>query len=502
MSKMRGVKSLDSKKSPTLPPLASPGHTYLSNRGYSIDVTGNETMASLLKDMCTVKPVVNPNAPGANMVREFPVYRESSKKLYIPRALGLRLLGPATRDRLAEGQEITFDNLAFNGSLRPEQVGIVDAFINAARDPVRQGGIISVGCGFGKTTMALYIASELRSKTLVVCHKEFLINQWRERIEQYLPRARVGLIKAKVLDVSGKDIVLASLQSIAMKEYEPGVFEQFGFVVIDEVHHTSAEVFSRALPKITARVMLGLSATLDRKDGLRKVFEWHLGTVVHAPVVRTDAELVVDVVRYPALELDEIHLFNGKLNVAAMMNALCASAARTKFIVDKLEGVLRADPGRRVLILSDRRAHLRELEELIQARGLGSTGYYVGGMKEADLAASSRCDIILGTNMMAAEGMDIPALNTLILASPVSSVEQQVGRVQRQKPCDRQYVPHVIDVWDDYSIFNNQGVRRQAFYKKKGFRVLYPTAGRQAPPPDQDEEASSPVASGFAFIDE
>jgi Type III restriction enzyme, res subunit len=322
------------------------------------------------------------------------------------------------------------------------------------------------------TTMALYILSKLQKKGLVVCHKDFLINQWRERIAQFLPNANVGLIKAKVIDVHDKDIVLASLQSLSMKEYGPGVLDQYGFVAIDEVHHTSAEVFSRALPKITSRVMLGLSATLDRKDGLRKVFEWHLGSMVHDPIKKTDTSMMIDMVRYPAHDVNEVYMFNGKLNTAAMLNNLCASPTRNRLIVDKLVEVLRRDPGRRALILSDRRAHLKELERLLNERGFHDVGYYVGGMKEAELDKSAKCEIILGTNMMAAEGMDIPVLNTLVLASPVSSVEQQLGRVQRQKPAARLYVPYTIDIWDDLSIFNNQGVRR-------GYQILNEAAGQE-----------------------
>lgn len=478
--------------------LPAPSVTYLSSRGYAIDLAGNDVLVQYLRDLCTVKPVVNPNAPGAELAKPFPVYRESSKKLYVPRALGLKLMGVPRSDTLHAGRACEA-GLCFAGKLRPEQEGIVAAFLSAARDPAKQGGIISVGCGFGKTTMALYIAAALGRKTLVICHKDFLINQWRERIAQYLPSARVGLIKAKTLDVLDKDIVLASLQSLAMKDYDRCVFEEFGFVAIDEVHHTSAEVFSRALPKITARVMLGLSATLDRKDGLRKVFEWHLGSIVHDPVARQDTDMIVEMLQYDAADLTEVHMFNGKLNTAAMLNAVCAHPERNRLLMDRLEALLRKDPGRRTLILSDRRAHLKELEAMIAARGLGSVGYYVGGMKEEALNQSAACDIILGTNMMAAEGMDIPVLNTLVLASPVSSVEQQLGRIQRQKPCDRVYIPYTLDVWDNFSIFKNQGVRRRAFYKKKGYQVKVNNIEQDIE--EEEDRMSVPPLPPYAFID-
>ena len=79
---------------------------------------------------------------------------------------------------------------------------------------------------------------------------------------------------------------------------------------------------------------------------------------------------------------------------------------------------------------------------------------------------------MLGTFNMISEGFDVPQLNTLVLATPVASVEQCIGRVQRQKKCDRKYTPYVIDIWDTFSMFKNQGFRRIAFYKKCGYTVI------------------------------
>lgn len=449
-----------------------PVMTQLSQRGYAIDIEGNEDLVMYLRDFCTVKPFVNPNAPGSNLAKTYFVYRESSRKIYIPRSLGLEMFGAPTKNTLHDGSDSL--NMIFDGALRPEQEIAANAFLEASRNPTKLGGIISIPCGSGKTTISLYLASVLRKKTLVVCHKEFLMNQWRERIKQFIPNARVGLIKAKALDIDDCDIVIASLQSLAMKDYDPIVFKSFGFVIIDEVHHTSAEVFSQALPKINAKIMLGLSATLERKDGLRKVFEWYLGKPVYHVKMREDRQMIIDMPRFYGFSShgrEEI-MRNGKPNIAAMISTICSSGPRNKLIIDKLAELLKKEPGRQVLILSDRKGHLYELDSLIQARCLGTTGLYIGGMKEEALKKSSKCDIILGTNMMAAEGMDIPTLNTLVLASPIGTVEQQLGRIQRQLPDERNFMPYVIDIHDDYSIFSNQGNRRATFYKRRGYTIL------------------------------
>ena len=488
------------------PPPRPAGETCLSRRGYAVDKRPPENAELLLqlRRELTVQPKLNPNAPrGGGGASSFPVFLESSKKLYLPRVFGLRMLGTPTRDALgpAPGEPGEprdpgiGDRLAFAGSLRPEQLAPVDAFLAAAADPARRGGIISLQCGGGKTCCALYVASVLRVKTLVICHKEFLLNQWRERAAQFLPAARVGVVKAKRVEVEGKDLVLASLQSLALKDYAPGVLDGFGLVVCDECHHLSAEVFCRALPKVTSPVMLGLSATLDRKDGLRRVFEWFLGPPVYEQGGgRDDTSLRVRVVRFPAAGYPSgtlsphdpfgtrgrvqgqqggygvVRLLpNGKPNVSRMINEICAHAPRDAAMLDELEAVLRREPRRRTLVLSDRRAHLRALEEAIAVRGLGSVGWYVGGMKEAALKESESKDILLGTVAMVSEGFDVPALNTLVLASPISSLEQPLGRIQRQKAAERAHVPLVIDVWDQFSLFHAQGMRRLRFYKQAGY---------------------------------
>ena len=167
-------------------------------------------------------------------------------------------------------------NLVFHGQLRDNQTTPVNTYLQSVQTPQGGCGLLDLPCGFGKTSLSLYILSKLRKKTLVLVHKEFLFNQWIERIQQFLPDARIGKIQGPVIDIENKDIVLGMIQSISMKEYDPEVFSSFGLTIIDEVHHISSEVFSNTLFKLVTKYMLGLSATPKRKDGLSKVFEWYL----------------------------------------------------------------------------------------------------------------------------------------------------------------------------------------------------------------------------------
>jgi superfamily II DNA or RNA helicase len=100
----------------------------------------------------------------------------------------------------------------------------------------------------------------------------------------------------------------------------------------------------------------------------------------------------------------------------------------------------------------------------------------VGGMTQEQLSQSESKQIILATYQMSSEGMDIPVLNTLILASPISSIEQSIGRIQRQKEHEREYIPMTIDIWDRFSLFQRQGIKRMEFYAKQGY-VIENTGG-------------------------
>jgi len=360
------------------------------------------------------------------------------------------------------------------------------------------------------TALSLYLSCQIGKKTLIVCHKEFLMNQWRERIAQFAPTASVGLVKQGKVDVAGRDYVLASLQSLAMRDYDADALAGFGLVCWDECHHNAAEVFSRALSKVNAPVMLGLSATPNRKDGLRKVIEWFLGKPAYSVLRRGEAGLSVVVRRYfdgsdnaAAGEYARLRmLWNGKPNTAAMITAVCAHAPRNAAILAALGDILAAEPDRKVIVLSDRRAHLTALKKLIDDAGLGTTGFYVGGMKQALLDASAERQIILATGAMANEGLDIPALNTLVFASPVTAIEQPIGRIQRQKPDERTYAPLVLDFWDDFSVFYNQGTRRQAFYKKNGYEVtVLDREGAPEPAADRSDAGSASTSASASDAD-
>ncbi len=458
---------------PTTPAPTNELNTYIGQKGYTIlKKELNDQQVSLIKKELMVRPYI-PGSPVNNNVKTFPAYRESVQKYYLPRYFGEEHFGAAKEMKLSEGDNIS---VAFNGELREHQWGPVNSYLDKVRaTSTGGGGLLDLPCAFGKTSLSLYILSQLKKKTLVLVHKEFLFNQWIERIQQFLPGARIGKIQGPVIDIEDKDIVLGMIQSLSMKEYPPSVFESFGFTIIDEVHHISSEVFSNTLFKLVTKYMLGLSATMNRKDGTSKIFKMFLGEVVFKENRKQDHPVVVRAVEYKIddEEFNEIvYDFRGNPQFSTMITKLCNYNRRSEFILQVLGDMLRENPNQQVMILAHNKSLLKYLYDAIAARNIASVGYYVGGMKEAALKESESKKVIIATYSMAAEGLDIKTLTTLIMATPKTDIEQSVGRILRE----RHGTPVVVDVIDKHDLFQKQWAKRKTFYRKQNYKIIQTTS--------------------------
>ena len=400
---------------------------YLGTRGYTIP---KSQLDIAQQDRIRRELSVAPAAQSMSFARPppYPVYRESASRFYLPRFYGERTFGPMSAPSKLPPPETL--STTFKGKLREDQQVVADLAVRTLRN--RGAGLLELYCGYGKTVLGLYIAAALGVKTAVLVHKEFLMTQWAERIEGFLPGARVGRLQAQTVDIDDKDIVMVMVQSLAIKQYPLDLFKGIGLVIVDECHHMSAEVFSNALFKAVTPYMLGLSATMTRKDGLSRVFRMFLGDVI-AKRVRTGSNTEVRVVRYhnPDEEFNETVLgYNGAINFSSMLSKLSACEHRLDFVANLVQGLVVDDEREQILVLTHFRAMIDALSDRFQAMGLDH-GYYVGGMKPADLERSATRRIVLGTFAMAEEGLDIKTLDTEVLATSKSDVVQAVGRVQR-----------------------------------------------------------------------
>jgi len=447
-------------------------NTYLGNKGYTISKSEltSEQVERIKKEL-TVKPYVS-GSPANNSQVSFPVYRESAGKIYMPHYYGIEKFGPPKEIRVSAGQDIV---LEFNGQLRDYQAPVVEKFIQYVKcEDAPRGGLLELPCAWGKTSASLNILSRLGKKTIVIVHKEFLMNQWIERIGQFLPKARIGKIQGQIIDIDHKDIVLCMLQSLSMKEYPPELFNSFGLTIIDEVHHISSEVFSNTLFKLVTKYMLGLSATMNRKDGTTNVFKMFLGKVI-CKEKRDDApEVVVRAIDYFVDDDDFNHIsldYRGNVQYSTMISKLCEYNRRSEFILRVLEDLLKENPNQQIMIIAHNRNLLKYFYEAIKHRGIagGSCGYYVGGMKEAALKETESKKIVIATFSMCSEGLDIKTLTTLIMTTPKTDIEQTVGRILREKHSE----PIVVDIIDHHDPFQKQWKKRKTFYMKENYKILH-----------------------------
>ena len=439
--------------------------TYLGNKGYTIpkDCLDISEQVFIRKTL-----LVKPYIPKSTVQpKGFPVYRESNNKLYIPRYFGNTHYG------LPENVKLTNNvnhELEFKGELRDYQKHIVKTYLSHTNDENGGGGLLEIPCGRGKTIIALNIISKLKTRTLVVVHKSFLLNQWIERIEQFLPEAKIGRIQGNIIDIEGKDIVIGMLQSLSMKEYPENMFETIGLTIVDECHHISSDVFSRSLLKIVTKYTLGLSATMQRKDGLTHVFKMFLGEIVYSEEREKDDNVLVKGIEYKVddKEFNEIILdYKGKPMYSSMITKICNYNRRNDFIIQVIIQELKEKEDQQIMILSQNKSILTYLFESINHKDIAKVGYYVGGMKEVELKKSEECKIILATYSMAAEALDIKSLTTLILSTPRTDITQAVGRILRVKH-ER---PMVVDIIDTHDVFKNQWKKRKTFYRKNNYTL-------------------------------
>jgi superfamily II DNA or RNA helicase len=457
-------------------------NSYLGEKGYSIyKVCLNDDIIKYIKSELTVKPFIM-GSP-TNNSPSFPVYQESDKKIYVPRFWGINTFGHPKSIKISYGTNI---NLTFNGSLREYQNNVINCYLkqinfNSASQTsqtnenisANSSALIELQTGGGKTVIAIKIIEILKKKTIIFVHKTFLKNQWIERINQFLPDAKIGTIQGQIIDIDDKDIVIAMIQSISMKSYPESLFDSFGFSIYDETHHMGSQVFSNCLKKCNTIYGLGLSATMNRKDGLTNVFKMYLGEICFKSESNQQEDTVlVKVINYKIDDDEEFNNieydFRGNIKYSTMISKLANYEYRNIFILNVLENELLVKPEQQFILLAHNKSLLNYLYKEINNRNFASVGFYIGGMKDQDLKKSESKKIILATYSMAAEALDIKSLTSLILATPKSDIVQSVGRILREK----HEQPLIIDIVDSHDVFTRQFEKRKSLYKERNYKMI------------------------------
>jgi superfamily II DNA or RNA helicase len=486
---------------------------YLGTQGYTIYKSdySAEMIKKIKKDL-KITPVsqMGGRMGGNSFQVSYVTYRESENKLYLPRFYGIKSLSIPSSSKLHIGMDI---ELPFEGELRPIQQTIVNAYIQSVEKQsldcgfLGGGGLLELECGGGKTVCGLNIISLLKKKTLIIVQKEFLVNQWMERIQQFLPTARVGKIQASTIDIDNKDIVIGMLQSLSMKTYPDELFHSFGLTIIDEVHHISSEVFSKALFKIVTPYMLGLSATMERKDGTTYVFKMFLGEIVYKTVNTETRDVEVRSIQYynddpnfNSVKTD----YKGNVLYSTLISKLCEYIPRSDFIIQIVKDILEKNPKRQIMCIAHNRNVLEYFYNEIIRQDIATVGKYLGGMKQDKLKETETKQIVIATYSMASEALDIKTLNCLVMITPKTDIVQSVGRILREK---HEFPALVIDIVDCHRPLVNQFNKRKSYYKKENYTVQYLGWGKTKPiylhvPSGKSKKKSKKIVCDIFEMDE
>lgn len=454
--------------------------TKLTKKGYLVkksDLSESEIM--LIKKELNILPKMNANF--ADDVKPVKCFKQNSEYFILPRFYGISRFGKPKKVIGMKGNSTSFK---FNTELREYQKPIVEESLRKIKD--EGGGILKLPCGAGKTVLGIYIASKLKRKTLIIVHKTFLLEQWKERISQFTD-AKIGILRQNTIDVEGKDIVVGLLQSIIRRKYDKSIMNQFGTVIYDECHHLGSRKFSEVMFQAGAKYVIGLSATPTRADGLTKIINHHINKIIFKMNRKADKRVQVRILNFKTtnkLFKECKRWIKGSVrpNPVKMIGNLTEIKQRNEVIVNVLKQILK-EKERKVIVLSWRLSHLDELRKMVDSyiadlvkNGLIeenelTTSHYVGGMKAEALENASEADIIFSTFAMAEEGLDIPDLNTVFFVTPKKNVIQSVGRILRKQLQIGDISPLVLDLGDDLSVFNNWTNYRGDYYNKNNYNI-------------------------------
>lgn len=381
--------------------------------------------------------------------------------------------------------------LTFQGQLRSDQEKAAAAMLK------HNTGVLAATTAFGKTVLAAWIIAQRGVNTLILVHRQQLLEQWVERLSQFLDieSKDIGKLGGGRKSLNGR-IDVALIQSLVRKGVVDDRVADYGQVIVDECHHISARSFELAVRRTKARYILGLSATVIRKDGHHPIIFMQCGPIRYRVDARAQAAkrpfnhqiIVRPTSFYPSTPADS----DQRLEFQQLYNELSHSETRNQSIVDDVISVIQ--DGRTPLILTERIQHLETLADLLRPH-IEHVITLRGGMGKKALAESlaqldalpENCpQVIIATGRFVGEGFDHPRLDTLFLTLPVSwrgTIAQYVGRLHRLHH-DKKEV-RVYDYADlNVPMLSRMFDRRCKGYEALGYTLLLPASALPGWPTD------------------
>lgn len=348
--------------------------------------------------------------------------------------------------------------LPFSGTLRSEQQEAVDKFFIKGR---ARSGVLQAKCGFGKTFAGCAIIARNRTKTLILVHTTLLFNQWVKELKQLLPGIPIGMIGDGNYNI--QDITVAIYKSAHNRL--PELSTKFSTLIVDECHMAPANMFSRVVNYINAKIKIGISATPKRKDGKHVLLKEFFSPFL----VEAIDSRIQDTVRVKVAQTDfPFPIIDPKRDWAKGLTKIGENKRYLEFIAEKATQDIAN--GRCPLILGERVAMLEALQAMITDSVL-----MIGATSDRDNILSQvgkRYKTVLTTKIFD-EGVSCHRLDTLYLTCPSNNptkLEQRIGRIEREHE-DAQF-PLVRDFWLRGRFVERQQHNRMMWYQKRGYIIL------------------------------
>lgn len=350
--------------------------------------------------------------------------------------------------------EVPVDFPDFRFTLRPAQQEVYDIFDDNC--------IVNAPVSWGKTFAGIAMATKLGQKTLAVTHRVSIRTHWEEEIRKTLG-IEPSVIGSSRFELKGP-IVVGNTQTLFNNR--DALAKEFGTLIIDECHHIPASTFNKLIDASYARYKIGLSGTMDRKDGLHILIPDYFSQTRFTPEPENYMEPAIDIID------TDIRFMDGSLPWALRVNDLTQQEEYGKLVA--MLAAIYKQKGHTVLVLSDRKVFLKRLKETLGDSCrliIGDTSLTERDRIQQEIL-EGKVKILLGTQSIFSEGVSLNSLSCLILGTPINNnalLEQVIGRIVREFPNKLQ--PIAVDINLKGHTAQRQAQGRLGYYIKKGYQI-------------------------------
>jgi len=350
--------------------------------------------------------------------------------------------------------EVPIEPLDFKFELRDSQQSVYDE--------VEGSCIINAWVSWGKTFTALAIANKLQQKTLIVTHTLALRSQWEKEVQKVFG-VTAGVIGSGKFDIDSP-FVVGNVQTLYRNVDK--VVKEFGTIILDEMHHVSSPTFTRLIDASRAKNKIGLTGTLQRKDGRHVVFRDYFSSTVFKPPKENYLTPSVDIIN------SGIRFMDGNVDWATRVNSLAFDWEYQNTMA--MLAASYAAKGHKVLLVADRVDFLKSCARLVGDNAICVTGD-IPHEQRAEMVKGifNDKDVLFGTQSIFSEGISLDCLSCLILGTPVNNeplLTQLIGRVIRMY--DGKLQPKVVDINLHGRTARKQAAARRGYYMRQGYEIF------------------------------